>query len=1757
MCKKTFLMLLCVLVGTGIARATDIDGDTADQAIRSDQTLQWVGQASERVGGAKTDGRDQCAVWVFELPTLQTGQEITSTNLSFYLEGYSYYTPQGNADLHGLDYSSSSSVQSSWWYQGAFDGDSSSTGIQDNILTGSTSTGTINTNSSGDEALEDYLNAQYTAGASGGDYVFIRLNADSNETNSPQRYWNIAMANHSTSSHRPLLTVTIGSGDSTAPSPDPATFATDPYATGATSISMTATTATDASGVEYYFDATDGGNDSGWQDSASYEDTGLSELTQYTYKVQSRDKSASQNATGWSTTKSATTDDDTAPSPDPMTWAAEPSAASTSSITMTATTATDVSGFEYYFDCTAGGGSDSGWQDSASYSDTGLDANSTYTYKVQARDKSSNQNATGWSTTKSATTQAEPPGPSPVGWWRLDETSGTTAEDYANGYDGTVTGAEWTIAGYNGGALSLDGTSGHRCQIPSSALSTSEGTISMWAYLSTGQTDIRYFFGHTSSSSAWADRIQLYMDNSDLQLDLGLGDTHKLDLNVMALSIETWYHIVLTWNGSDYVVYVDGAEKVSGTYSGLSQLNSTVADIGNNGCIDNRTQTFQGVIDDVRIYDVNLTAGEVSSLFSGTAVSMATAPNPSHGATDIAINATLSWTAGDNAASHDVYFGTDYNSVADANHSSSEYMGNYATASYDPNGLSYDTTYHWAVDEVNGTDVALGDMWSFSTLPAPDTTAPSPDPMTWSSDPAATGTTSISMTATTATDSSGVQYYFDCTSSNGNDSGWQSGSTYEDTGLIQGTLYSYRVKARDTSSNYNETLYSTVKSATTETGGGVSFSDDFNRSDRDLDGDNGWTAVLNGTAEAEIESNEGRVRRQDDTEVNPVVGGKSYIHRSIDGLKLTNNNGVISWGINVNVRMDPAVHNWAFVLGATGSNLNSGTTKGYLVTSNANNNDRAMLASFDTTSGLGDLDPGNAYITAVINSDSDDHRFFYSDGTIRVDYNPSNNNWSLYASTDVVDPNTLDSGDLVDTVSNTAHTSETLSYMGVYFQFTDFEADRDRYIEFDNLSVGGIDEGEPGNASPVANAGTNQIVNDSDDDGNEVVALNGSGSYDPDGSISSYSWKEGGNEIATGVDPNVTFDVGEHVVSLLVTDNEGANDLDVTVITVTAYTPEPNEPNTGAVTSSTTWQSFGFASQNGTFSVDFNTIPNQNFMNGVTGISDGPADAYPDMACIVRFNPDGYIDARNGGNYDFDANVPYTAGTKYHVTMDINVPAHTYSVDVTPDGGSKVDLAADFSFRTEQSGATSLDNWALYAVDGSHSVGNIIIETGTVVNQDPVANAGSDQTVIDTDENGSESVNLDGTASYDPDGSISSYVWKEGVTQIATGSGPSPTLTVGVHNIVLTVTDNNSATATDTVVITVNSGGNQSPVANAGSDQTVVDSDENGSEVVSLDGSGSSDSDGTISSYVWKEGGNQIATGSQPSVTLALGLHTITLTVTDNDSASSSDTVVVEVKTGSLPIPYTRQSIIDGAGLSNPGILTSDSGTITITTDDYVYENKDLSGKIIIDADNVTIRNCKVSGDTGNNTCLIFNTTDTVGTTIEYCELYSPGNSTNAIIGEWADYVTVRYCEIYGDNVDGAKAENNSLYEFNYIHLYCDPADPKHLDGIQGTGRGNWTARYNVIELPWHSASINACVYSQINPNNPVNDSNKNVHILYNYLKGASYTVRVYQGTGSKCNYNVFTEGAFMWGYIHIFAEYTECIGNVFWDGSPVPVTWR
>lgn len=86
------------------------------------------------------------------------------------------------------------------------------------------------------------------------------------------------------------------------------------------------------------------------------------------------------------------------------------------------------------------------------------------------------------------------------------------------------------------------------------------------------------------------------------------------------------------------------------------------------------------------------------------------------------------------------------------------------------------------------------------------------------------------------------------------------------------------------------------------------------------------------------------------------------------------------------------------------------------------------------------------------------------------------------------------------------------------------------------------------------------------------------------------------------------------------------------------------------------------------------------------------------------------------------------------------------------------------------------------------------------------------------------------------------------------------------------------------------------PVANAGADVTITDANSEGVATISLDGSGSTDQDGAITSYQWSENNIVIAHGIHASVNLPLGTHIITLTVTDNQASFDTDEVIVVVR---------------------------------------------------------------------------------------------------------------------------------------------------------------------------------------------------------------------------------------------------------------------
>ena len=107
-------------------------------------------------------------------------------------------------------------------------------------------------------------------------------------------------------------------------------------------------------------------------------------------------------------------------------------------------------------------------------------------------------------------------------------------------------------------------------------------------------------------------------------------------------------------------------------------------------------------------------------IWSFTTLGAVSGPKPANGAVDVKSSPILTWVAGGVAASHEVYFGTDEETVANATQASAEYKGSRALGdeSYEPGLLALKTTYYWRIDEVNDPNPDspwIGKVWSFTT----------------------------------------------------------------------------------------------------------------------------------------------------------------------------------------------------------------------------------------------------------------------------------------------------------------------------------------------------------------------------------------------------------------------------------------------------------------------------------------------------------------------------------------------------------------------------------------------------------------------------------------------------------------------------------------------------------------------------------------------------------------------------------------------------------------------------------------------------------------------------------------------------------------------------------------------------------------------------------------------------------------------------------------------------------------------------------
>jgi len=171
---------------------------------------------------------------------------------------------------------------------------------------------------------------------------------------------------------------------------------------------------------------------------------------------------------------------------------------------------------------------------------------------------------------------------------------------------------------------------------------------------------------------------------------------------------------------------------------------------------------------------------------SGTPIpppGQATSPTPADIATNVSLTQDLSWTAGPNALSHDVYFGT-------VNPPPSQ--GNQAGTTFDTGTMANGTTYYWRIDEKNAGGTTTGTVWSFTTVPPLPGQASNPTPA--DSAPDVSITNDLSWTA--GSDANSHDVYFG-TESPGTFQGNQAGTTFDTGTMANGTTYYWRIDERN------------------------------------------------------------------------------------------------------------------------------------------------------------------------------------------------------------------------------------------------------------------------------------------------------------------------------------------------------------------------------------------------------------------------------------------------------------------------------------------------------------------------------------------------------------------------------------------------------------------------------------------------------------------------------------------------------------------------------------------------------------------------------------------------------------------------------------------------------------------------------------------------------------------------------------------------------------------------------------------------
>jgi len=308
-------------------------------------------------------------------------------------------------------------------------------------------------------------------------------------------------------------------------------------------------------------------------------------------------------------------------------------------------------------------------------------------------------------------------------YWPLDEQSGNIAKDMSGkGNDGTVSAGPTWVAGKLNGALRFAGAGDVRG--PYVPLNNRTFTIAMWinpvltgsqilfSQVQSGSTNLSLHLrlGGPSSTDAPVNGIRFGFYNNDL------------DSPANILQSNNWYHVVFWYNfeAQRRRIYLNGVQIADAAATPFLATQGAI-------CLGSWTGSsyYTGLVDDFQLYHKALSESEINKIMSGLAdASLAGDPSPKDKATDVHQDVVLSWTAGEFAASHDVYFGTsevDVNNASRANPMGVLVSQGQTDTQYDPEGLlEFGQTYYWRIDEVNASPsnaIFKGELWSFTAEP--------------------------------------------------------------------------------------------------------------------------------------------------------------------------------------------------------------------------------------------------------------------------------------------------------------------------------------------------------------------------------------------------------------------------------------------------------------------------------------------------------------------------------------------------------------------------------------------------------------------------------------------------------------------------------------------------------------------------------------------------------------------------------------------------------------------------------------------------------------------------------------------------------------------------------------------------------------------------------------------------------------------------------------------------------------------------------